>query len=81
MKTFSYSVSCHFFPLTVHFALQNIFSFMKSHLLTVEFSVLVVSEVVSCANAFKGIPYILFYQIKYFWFMLIFLGHLNISFV
>ena len=32
VKTFSQSVGCHFVLLTVYFALQNLCSFMSSHL-------------------------------------------------
>ena len=36
MKIFSQSVGCHFVLLTVSFALQKIFSFMKFHLSIVD---------------------------------------------
>ena len=39
VKIFSHSVSCRFVLLTVSFALQKLFSFRRSHLLIVSFSV------------------------------------------
>ena len=38
VKISFHSVGCLFFPLTVSFALQKIFSFMRSHLLIVDLS-------------------------------------------
>ena len=39
VKIFSHSIGCRFVLLTVSFALQKIFSFRRSHLLIVSFSV------------------------------------------
>jgi hypothetical protein len=38
VRIFSQSVGCHFVLLTVSFALQKLFNFMRSHLLTVDLS-------------------------------------------
>ena len=38
VKIFSHSIVCHFVLLTVLFALQKLFNFMRSHLLIVDFS-------------------------------------------
>ena len=47
------------------FAMQKLFSFMKSHLLVVDLSVYAngsVQKVFFPASEFKAIPYFLFYQ-------------------
>ena len=68
-KPFSHSEGHCFVLLTASFALQKLFSFMRSHLLIVDLSayaigVRSVQEVVCCVNVFKAIPYIPFYQVQ-----------------
>ena len=48
VKIFSYSVGCRFVLLTMFFALQKLFSFMKSHLLLILVSLPLVFYLGSC---------------------------------
>jgi hypothetical protein len=65
----SYLVGCHFVLVTVSFALENLFSSMKSHLLIFALSAWCPSclyydqEISSCTNAFNAILHFLIYQI------------------
>ena len=68
-ENFSHSVSCLFVILTVSFALQKFFSFMRSHLVILGTALLVsVQEIVFCSNGFKAISHFLFYQVQCIWF-------------
>lgn len=64
MKTFAYSIGCHFVLLIVSFALQKPPNCMRSHLLSVlVFVQLVVDQkVVSSAKTFKALSQFLFCQ-------------------
>jgi hypothetical protein len=55
-----YSVGCHFVLLTVSFASQKLFSFMRFHLLIVDLSAYMTGALLRkllCANAFKATPH------------------------
>jgi len=61
MAIISQSVGNGFVLFTVSFALQKLFSFMRSHLSTVDLEAWAsVQEIVSCTSVFKAISHSLF---------------------
>jgi hypothetical protein len=65
VKIFSQSVVCHFVLLTVSFALQKLFNFMKSHLSVVDLRAwpigVLVQEIFPCADVFEDLSHVFFY--------------------
>jgi hypothetical protein len=83
---FSQTIGCHFVLLTVSFALQKLWNFIKSHLSIVDLraydiGILSVQEIFHCAHVFKALTTfasIIFSISEFMWRPLI---HLDLSFV
>ena len=61
----SHTAGCHFVLLMASSVLENLCSFMQSHLSIVDLriwdTVSIVQEIFSCTTAFKNISYFLYY--------------------
>ena len=81
VKIFSQSVGCHFVPLTVSFALQNLCNFMRSHLsifdLIAQAIALLFRNFSPCAHILEALPHFFLYKFQCLWFYVKFLDPLR----